>query len=155
MFLLSDLFQSGQSRSQQKSQQKSQKKSGQMGSSPSFRLSASKLAAAVAFGTGSLAIPLALGTVALGTAGAGSALAVVEPDYFACAEDMTAAGVADADAIALCASARYPQDLGACVIDVSEFTGANGSKCSLCLRAIAPPHRSGQLHHRHPRSLLR
>lgn len=94
----------------------------------------SKLAAALALGSASLAIPLALGTV-----GAAPAAAVREPDYFACAEDMTAAGISSEEAVGLCASARYPQDVGACVIDVSEFTGLTAESAAfVCGRSRRP-----------------
>ena len=94
--------------------------------------SVSRLVAAIAFSTGSLAIPLVLGT-------AGSAAAVREPDYFTCAEEMAAAGVSSQDAIALCSSARYPEDLSACVIDVSEFTQLTAASAAfVCGRSRRP-----------------
>jgi len=93
----------------------------------------SKLAAALAFGSVSLAIPFALAI------GAAPAAAVREPDYFACAEDMTAAGISSEEAVGLCASARYPQDVGACVIDVSEFTGLTAESAAfVCGRSRRP-----------------
>lgn len=55
--------------------------------------------------------------------GLAAASAVAKPDYYDCALDMTEAGVSEADAIAACAAARYPEDLGACVADISELTG--------------------------------
>ena len=80
-----------------------------------------------------LAIPLALGV------GIAPAEAVREPDYFACAEDMTAAGLSAEEAIGLCSSARYPQDVGACVIDVSEFTGLTAASAAfVCGRSRRP-----------------
>ncbi len=94
----------------------------------------SKLAAALAFGSASLAIPLALGTV-----GAAPAAAVREPDYFACAEDMKSAGISSEEAVGVCSSARYPQDVGACVIDVSEFTGLTAESAAfVCGRSRRP-----------------
>lgn len=94
----------------------------------------SKLAAVLAFGSASLAIPLVLGTV-----GAAPAAAVREPDYFACAEDMESAGISSEETVEICSSARYPQDVGACVIDVSEFTGLTAESAAfVCGRSRRP-----------------
>ena len=97
----------------------------------------SKVAAALAFGASALAVPLAI-PLALGV-GVAPAEAVREPDYFACAEDMTAAGLSAEEAIGLCSSARYPQDVGACVFDVSEFTGLTAASAAfVCGRSRRP-----------------
>lgn len=70
---------------------------------------------------------------------ASPAAAVREPDYFTCAEEMAAAGVASQEAIALCSSARYPEDLSACVIDVSEFTQLTAASAAfVCGRSRRP-----------------
>ncbi|MGC1309182.1 MAG: hypothetical protein WA885_18315 [Phormidesmis sp.] len=74
-----------------------------------------RLAAAIAFSAASLSAT-SLATV-------GVAPAVAASDYYSCAAGMVAAGVPEDDAIAACTGARYPEDLGACVVDVSEFTG--------------------------------
>ena len=96
-----------------------------------------KLAAALAFGASSFAIPVAIPLVL--AVGATPAAAVREPDYFACAEDMTAAGLSSEEAIGICSSARYPQDVGACVIDVSEFTGLTAASAAfVCGRSRRP-----------------
>ncbi|MGB3293456.1 MAG: hypothetical protein WBB01_10755 [Phormidesmis sp.] len=76
------------------------------------------------------------GTVGLGTAGPAVA---ASPDYFGCTVSMTEAGVAESDAIAACAAARYPEDLGTCVVDVSEFTGLTANSALLvCGRSRRP-----------------
>lgn len=93
----------------------------------------SKLSAALAFGTGSLAIPFGMAI------GATPAEAVREPDYFACAEYMTEAGLSSEEATDLCSSARYPQDVGACVIDINEFTGLTAESAAfVCGRSRRP-----------------
>ena len=80
---------------------------------------------------------LGASTLAFGTVGAGAALA--SPDYFECTLDMTDSGVSEADAIAACSSARYPENLGACVLDVSEFTGLAGNTAlAVCGRSRRP-----------------
>lgn len=61
------------------------------------------------------------------------------PDYFACTAGMTASGVTEADAIAACAGARYPEALGTCVVDVSELTGLTATAALLvCERSRRP-----------------
>ena len=93
----------------------------------------SKFAAALAFGTSALTIPFVL------TVGAMPAGAVREPDYFTCAQYMVEAGVSEAEAVGLCSSARYPQDVGACVIDISEFTGLTAESAAfVCGRSRRP-----------------
>lgn len=83
------------------------------------------------------AAALALPAVALSTVGASSAIAA--PDYFDCAAGMTEVGISEADAIASCASARYPEDLGACVVDVNEFTTINATNALIvCSRSRRP-----------------
>ena len=95
-----------------------------------------KLAAATTFGTASL------GAMAIATGvGVNSAAAASpdSPDYFGCTAGMTAAGIAEADAIAACASARYPEDLGACVVDVNDSTGLTAASALLvCERSRRP-----------------
>ncbi len=86
---------------------------------PTFLAIASRLTAASSASAVALAAPI--GLLLLGTVGTPSAMAA--PDYFDCAADVVAAGVSQDSAIAACAGARYPEDLGACVIDVNEFTG--------------------------------
>ncbi len=90
------------------------------------------LAAGAAFGA------VSLGAVGLSTIGATAAVAA-NPDYFGCAAGMTEAGIFEAEAIAACASARYPEDLGACVVDVNEFTGLTAESALLiCQRSRRP-----------------
>ncbi len=61
------------------------------------------------------------------------------PDYYACAADMTASGIAEAEAIAACAAARYPENLGSCVVDINEFTGLTANSALLiCGRSRRP-----------------
>lgn len=92
-----------------------------------------KLAAASTFGAASLA------AMALGTAVGVSPAAAASPDYFGCAAGMTAAGIAETEAIAACASARYPENLGACVVDVNELTGLTAASALLvCERSRRP-----------------
>lgn len=105
--------------------------------SATFKLTAISTASAF-----SLAVPASL--VALGTVGSTSAVAAIpsysgNPDYLGCATDMTNSGVAQADAIAACAGARYPGDLGACVVDVNESTGLTANSALLiCERSRRP-----------------
>lgn len=92
----------------------------------SFR-AGSKLLAASAFGAVSFGMVLM---------GADAASAV---DYFDCTAGLVDAGVAQESAIAACASARYPEELGACVVDVSEFTGLTSeSALIVCGRSRRP-----------------
>jgi len=52
---------------------------------------------------------------------------------------MVAAGISQESAIAACASSRYPEALGACVVDVSEFTGLTSeSALIVCGRSRRP-----------------
>ncbi|MEM9151057.1 MAG: hypothetical protein AAGB19_11455 [Cyanobacteria bacterium P01_F01_bin.3] len=65
--------------------------------------------------------------------------ASASPDYFDCAAGMTEAGISESSAITACANARYPENLGACVIDVSEFTGITAEEAlSTCQRSRRP-----------------
>ena len=103
---------------------------------------ASRLTAISTASAFSLALPASL--VALGTVGSTPAVAAIpsysgNPDYRGCATAMTDSGVAQADAIAACAGARYPGDLGACVVDVNEFTGLTANSALLvCERSRRP-----------------
>ena len=99
----------------------------------SFKRVVAGVAAASSFGASYVALPL----VVLGSLGATSAAAA--PDYFGCVTGMTDVGIAEADAIAACASARYPENLGNCVVDVSEFTAIEANKALLvCGRSRRP-----------------
>lgn len=92
-----------------------------------------KLAAASTFGAANLA------AMALSTGVGVSPAAAASPDYFGCAAGMTAAGITEAEAIAACASARYPENLGACVVDVNELTGLTAASALLvCERSRRP-----------------
>lgn len=108
----------------------------------SLKATAFKLTAISTASAFSLAVPASL--VALGTVGSTTALAAIpsysgNPDYRGCATDMTDSGVAQADAIAACAGARYPGDLGACVVDVNESTGLTANSALLvCERSRRP-----------------
>ncbi len=102
------------------------------GWSTQVKAGANKLAAASAFSAVSL-IGATVGLVPATPAVAAS------PDYFDCAVSMTESGVAENDAIAACAAARYPEDLGVCVIDVSEFTGLTANSALIvCGRSRRP-----------------
>lgn len=93
----------------------------------------SKLAAAIAFS----AVSVATVSVGIGTVGATAAHANV--DYYGCTVEMTEAGISQSDAIAACSSARYPDDLGACVVDISDVTGlASNSALLVCQRSRRP-----------------
>lgn len=88
---------------------------------------ASKLLAASAFGA------VSFGMVLLG------ADAAVAANYFGCTAGMIEAGIAQEKAIAACASARYPEALATCVVDVSEFTGLTSeSALIVCGRSRRP-----------------
>ena len=96
-----------------------------------FNCRGNKLAVASALGASLLS-----GAIGLGAA---SPAVAASPDYFDCAVSMTEAGVAESDAIAACAAARYPEDLGTCVVDVSEFTGLTANSALLvCGRSRRP-----------------
>ncbi len=102
------------------------------GWSAQVKVSVNKLAAASAFSALSL-IGATVGLSPVAPAMAANA------DYFGCTVGMTEAGVAESDAIAACAAARYPEDLGTCVVDVSEFTGLTANSVLLvCGRSRRP-----------------
>lgn len=89
-----------------------------------------RLIPAAAFGTASLGLPLSLMLAAPASADA---------NFFGCTTGMMAAGVSEAAAISACASARYPDALGACVVDVNEFTGLTANSALLvCQRSRRP-----------------
>ncbi len=89
-------------------------------------------AAASLFGTSSL------GMVLLASP-ASANINYSNPDYFECAAGMTEVGISQSAAIAACANARYPENLGACVVDVNEFTGvAAVDALSVCTRSRRP-----------------
>lgn len=103
---------------------------------PKLKQSASKLSVFSSASAVALALPLSV--FALGTSAAPSS-AASNPDYFACASDMSASGVSEENAIAACAAARYPESLGACVVDVNEFTGLTADSALLiCGRSRRP-----------------
>lgn len=82
---------------------------------------------------------LSFGMVSLGIVLLGASSATAAPDYFGCTAGMLNAGISQESAIAACASARYPDALGACVVDVSEFTGlAAESSLLICGRSRRP-----------------
>lgn len=101
-----------------------------MATTPGSSLSGSLLKKALALGA-------LLSTAGLGLVGAAPAAA--SPDYFDCTVGMVDAGVSQSDAIAACAAARYPEDLGACVVDVNEFTGLTANTALIvCSRTRRP-----------------
>jgi len=60
-------------------------------------------------------------------------------DFFGCTTGMVAVGIAEDSAIAACSASRYPDNLGACVVDVNEFTGlAAASALLMCERSRRP-----------------
>jgi hypothetical protein len=101
----------------------------------------SQLTKVASAGAVALSMPLAvLSLTALGlTTAPTTAIAAEDPNYYSCATEMTAAGVAEADAIAACATARYPQDLGACVSDINELTSLTANDAlAVCGRSRRP-----------------
>ena len=91
----------------------------------------SRTVAASLFGMIQMALHVGVALVA--------APASASPDYFECAAGMTAIGISESSAIAACANARYPENLGACVVDVNEFTGvAAADALSVCVRSRRP-----------------
>ena len=93
----------------------------------------SKVVAAAAFSA------TTIGGLATGGMLVGAAPAAADDGYFACTTDMVESGVSESDAIAACSAARYPSDLGSCVVDVSEFTGLTASNALLvCQRSRRP-----------------
>ncbi|MEL6160076.1 MAG: hypothetical protein AAGJ95_15160 [Cyanobacteria bacterium J06554_11] len=85
------------------------------------------------------AVPAAMFGAASLTATLLTAPASANVDYFECTTDMVDSGVSEEAAIAACASARYPGDLGACVVDVNEFTGLTANSALLiCQRSRRP-----------------
>lgn len=96
-----------------------------------LKVGVNRLAAASAFSALSL-----VGAVGLSSTTPAMA---ASPDYFGCAVGMTESGIAESDAIAACAAARYPEDLGTCVVDVSEFTGLTANSALIvCGRSRRP-----------------
>ncbi|MBE9063988.1 hypothetical protein [cf. Phormidesmis sp. LEGE 11477] len=92
-----------------------------------------RVAAASAFGA------VSFGMVSFGLVLLGASSAMAAPDYFGCTAGMVDAGISQESAIAACASARYPDALGACVVDVSEFTGLTAESALLvCGRSRRP-----------------
>lgn len=90
-----------------------------------------KATAATLFGT------LSLGMTML--ASPASANRNNSPDYFSCVAGMTDVGISESAAVAACANARYPENLGACVVDVNEFAGvAAANALSVCTRSRRP-----------------
>ncbi|EDX86226.1 hypothetical protein S7335_3929 [Synechococcus sp. PCC 7335] len=86
-----------------------------------------------------LAVASAFGVISSSFVLLGASPAVAAPDYFGCTAGMLDAGIPQESAIAACASARYPDALGACVVDVSEFTGlAAESALLVCGRSRRP-----------------
>ena len=86
-----------------------------------------------------LAVASAFGAVSFGSVLLGASSAAAAPDYFDCTTGMVAAGISQESAIAACASSRYPEALGACVVDVSEFTGLTSeSALIVCGRSRRP-----------------
>ncbi len=94
-----------------------------------------RLVAASAFGAVSFGMML----LGANTATAAAPSYTTNPDYFECTVGMVGAGIAESSAIAACASSRYPEALGACVVDVSEFTGLTSeSALIVCGRSRRP-----------------
>ncbi|MEM6449889.1 MAG: hypothetical protein AAF703_06210 [Cyanobacteria bacterium P01_D01_bin.105] len=91
------------------------------------------MATAASFSAAYLALPL------LTWSSIGAAPAVAAPDYSGCTAGMMDVGISEADAIAACASARYPGNLGSCVVDVSELTPITADKALIvCGRSRRP-----------------
>ncbi len=90
----------------------------------------------------SLTVSAALGTLGASTLAFSTVAApafAASPDYFDCTVSVTDSGVSEADAIAACSSARYPENLGACVVDVNELTGLAGNTAlAVCSRSRRP-----------------
>lgn len=100
-----------------------------------FSTLATGVATVTAASTVALAAPV--GIVLLGTVGTTAAMAA--PDYFDCTAGVVEAGVSEADAIAACAGARYPEALGDCVVDVNELTGLTANSALFaCGRSRRP-----------------
>lgn len=86
-----------------------------------------------------LALASAVGAVSTSLVLLGASPAAAAPDYFGCTAGMLNAGISQESAIAACASARYPDALGACVVDVSELTGLTAeSALIVCGRSRRP-----------------
>lgn len=91
------------------------------------------LAAAVAFSA------VSVGAISIGFGTVGATTARANVDYYGCTIEMTEAGIAESDAIAACSSARYPEDLGACVVDINTLTGLTSNSALLvCQRSRRP-----------------
>ena len=79
------------------------------------------------------------GTVALGSTLVGAPSASANGDFFGCTTGMVNAGISEEAALTACSAARYPNELGACVVDVSEFTGLTANSALLiCQRSRRP-----------------
>jgi hypothetical protein len=100
-----------------------------------LKMSASKLS----IFSSALAVAWAMPVSLLAVSTAAAPARAASPDYYACAADMKASGVAEADAVAACAAARYPENLSACVVDVNELTGLTANSALLvCGRSRRP-----------------
>ncbi|MEL6263984.1 MAG: hypothetical protein AAFR12_23345, partial [Cyanobacteria bacterium J06626_6] len=88
---------------------------------------ATRMAATTLFGGASIGMTLLISP------------ASAESDFFGCTAGMMEAGIAEDSAIAACAASRVPDSLGACVVNVSEFTGlAASSALLMCERSRRP-----------------
>lgn len=100
-----------------------------------LKMSASKLS----IFSSAIAIAWVMPVSILAVSTAAAPASAASPDYYACATDMKASGVAEADAVAACAAARYPENLSACVVDVNELTGLTANSALLvCGRSRRP-----------------
>lgn len=92
-----------------------------------------RMSVALAFSAASV------GSALLGLGTVGATAAAAGPDYYGCTVSMTEAGISEADAIAACGSARHPEDVSNCVVDVNDLTGlASNSALLICQRSRRP-----------------
>ncbi|NEP15964.1 MAG: hypothetical protein F6J97_03565 [Leptolyngbya sp. SIO4C1] len=78
-----------------------------------------------------------LALLALPAAAANDAFS--DDNFFACTADLLEAEIDVSAAAAACSSSRYPEALGACVLDVADFTGiAAADALSVCQRSRQP-----------------
>lgn len=79
------------------------------------------------------------GAVTLGSTLVGAPAASANADFFGCTTGMMDAGISEEAALTACSAARYPDELGTCVVDVSEFTGLSANSALLiCQRSRRP-----------------
>ncbi|MEO0457018.1 MAG: hypothetical protein AAF152_10635 [Cyanobacteria bacterium P01_A01_bin.114] len=65
--------------------------------------------------------------------------AAADDEFFECTTELLDKGIATAEATAACSSARFPEELGNCVVDINNLTGIGAADAlSVCERTRRP-----------------